>query len=405
MQTGTDLNHKKFTLTIMLLCIGYFIDFYDLTIFSASYSNIIKDLFHIYDTTNIQLLYLKITNFNTAGIIVGGVLFGILGDKFGRTTVIRYSILLYSIAIIASCFTHSIAIFTFLRFLAGAGLATEFATSSVLISEMLPQNLATKSTAWLYFCGILGGMTATFLSMLSWKVMFLFGGFSGLLLYLIRKKLFESPLFLQLPGNIKKGSPWHLFKNRLNLGKTLKLAILITPFYFLISVMFILPGFMKLSADLTTLVHTLLIGFFIGNLISTIIFNYLVSKIQDFRLFLIINSILFIIVIGNFNNIPQALFFPYTIFLGLLGGGLPSVWIQLVAKSYPTNQRNTATNILYVIGRGSSIGFNVLISSWLITPKEFNAYCIITAIGITLLSILAAIFTSNACKSNIDYFD
>ncbi|MFN7094911.1 MAG: MFS transporter, partial [Burkholderiales bacterium] len=138
MQTGTSsLNlDKKYSLTLILLCIGYFIDFYDLTIFSAGYTNIIRDLFSVTDTEQIQLLYLKITNFYTAGIIIGSIIFGILGDKFGRITVVRYSILLYSLSIIASTFTHSLSLFIFLRFLAGAGLAAEFGTSSVLISEL-----------------------------------------------------------------------------------------------------------------------------------------------------------------------------------------------------------------------------------------------------------------------------
>ena len=396
---------KQYSLTIMLLCVGYYIDFYDLTIFSASYTNIIKDLFHIYDSTQIQLLYLKITNFNYVGIIVGGVLFGILGDKFGRTTVIRYSILLYSIAIIASCFTHSIWLFTFLRFLSGAGLATEFATSSVLISEMLPRNLAVKSTAWLYFCGILGGMTATFLSMLSWKTMFLFGGFGGLALYIIRKQLFESPLFLNLPQHIEKGNPWHMFRNLSGLKKTLRLAILITPFYFTISVMFILPNYMELNTDVSALIHTLLIGFFIGNLFSTLVCNYWVNKVQDFRWFFIVNSIIFTLVLILFKHVSQIWFFAYCLLLGLLGGGLPSVWIQLIAKSYGTNQRNTATNTLYVIGRGSGIGFNLLISIWLINPKDFSFYCIITTIIVAVLSIIATLNTGNVYKKEIDYVD
>lgn len=404
MQTGTATS-KQYTLTILLLCIGYFIDFYDLTIFSASYTNIIKDLFHIYDSTKIQLLYLKITNFNTAGIIIGGLLFGILGDKFGRTTVIRFSILLYSLAIIASSFTHSVNLFIVLRFLAGAGLATEFATSSVLISEMLPRHLAVKSTAWLYFCGILGGMTATFLSMISWKIMFMFGGIAGLVLFIIRKQLFESPLFLSLPKQVAKGNPWHMFKNIPNLIKTLKLAILIIPFYFLISIMFILPNFMHLNTEFSSLIHTLLIGFFVGNLVSTIVWNYWVNKVQDFRIFFIINSIAFAIILASFSFINQIWFFAYTLALGVLGGGLPSVWIQVVAKSYGTNQRNTATNTLYVIGRGSSIGFNILISTWLINPKNFNYYCIISTIAITLISILAAASMSNVYKNEIDYLD
>lgn len=396
-------NYRQYTLTIILLCVGYYIDFYDLTIFSASYTNIIQDLFHIYNKTEIQLLYLKITNFNTAGIIIGGITFGILGDKFGRSTVIRYSILIYSISTIASCYTHSIAIFTLLRFLAGVGLATEFATSSVLISEMLPKDLAVKSTAWLYFCGILGGMSATFLSMVSWNVMFLCGGFGGFILYIARKKLFESPLFLEIPTQTKRGNPWLMFNNIPNLLKTLKLIILITPFYFLIAVMFIFPSFMHLSNDLSGTIHKLLIGFFIGNLVSTIAWNYWASLVKSFSWFFIINSIAFVIILSGFHFVSDSWFFIYSLALGLLGGGLPSIWIQVVAKSYGTNQRNTSTNILYVLGRGSGIIFNLLISAWLVSPKNFGLYSIITTIILATISIIVILNTKNVYKTDVDY--
>lgn len=404
MQTGTT-NHKQYRLTIILLCLGYFIDFYDLTIFSASYTDILHDLFSLQDNPSIQLLYLKITNCNTAGIIVGGLLFGVLGDKFGRTTVIRYSILLYSIAIIASCFTKSIVIFSILRFLSGAGLATEFATSSVLISEMLPQPLASKATAWLYFCGILGGITATFLGMLSWKIMFLCGGGGGLILFIARKRLFESPLYLQLPIKIKRGNIIGMFNNSYTLIKTIKLALLIIPFYFIISIMFILPNFMPINAESAHLIHILLIGFFIGNLVSTILWNHWLTSLRNFRLFFIVNSIAFFITLSSFSIVNQLWFFMYTFAIGLLGGGLPSIWIQVVAKNYGTNQRNTATNTLYIIGRSSSIGFNLLISTWIVNPQNFNYYCIITTLAITGFSIIAAIKLKDTYSNNIDYIE
>ena len=406
MQTGTTkANHKQYTLTILLLCFGYFIDFYDLTIFSASYSDIIRDLFNIHATSEIQLLYLKITNYHTAGIICGGIFFGILGDKFGRTTVIRYSILLYSCAINVSCYTHSIEVFTILRFLAGVGLASEFATSSVLISEMLPKHLSSRCTAWLYCCGILGGITATFLGILSWKIMFLFGGGSGFGLYLMRKRLFESPLFLKLNTSIAKGNPWHMFKNITNIIKTFKLALLITPFYFTISIMFILPNFMQLKGSLTSLIHTLLIGFFIGNLFSTLVATYLINVIKDFRPYFVLNSIIFLLTISCYSFVKKDFFLLYALILGLLGGGLPTVWIQVVTKSYGTNHRNTAANTLYVVGRSSSIGFNILIAIWLANPKNFSMYCIITTIIITLSSIFAAITSKNMYIREIDYIE
>jgi MFS family permease len=295
--------------------------------------------------------------------------------------------------------------FSALRFLAGAGLASEFATSSVLISEIFSQKLSSRYTTWLYFCGILGGISATFLSILSWKMMFLFGGGAGFILYYMRRGLFESPLFLNLGKNTIKGNPWHIFKNRTNLLKTLKLALLIIPFYFTISIMFILPSFMPLKAPLSSLIHTLLIGFFAGNLGSTLISYYLVNKIKDFRHYFIINSLVFVSTLACFNLVGPEFFFIYAVILGLLGGGLPTIWIQVVTKSYGTNHRNTAANSLYVIGRGSSIGFNLLISAWLVNPKNFTTYCIITAIVIAVLSILVALSSKNMYTREINYLE
>ncbi len=270
---------------------------------------------------------------------------------------------------------------------------------------MLPKDLAIKATAWLYFCGILGGMSATLLGIVSWKIMFLFGGCAGLILYLARKKLFESPLFLEIPHQRQRGNPLLMFNNIPNLIKTIKLAILITPFYFLISIMFIFPNFMHLNSDLSKTIHTLLIGFFIGNLVSTIAWNYWVIKVKNFNLFFIINSIIFAIILSGFQFIADSWFFIYSIALGTLGGGLPSIWIQLVAKNYGTNQRNTATNILYVFGRGSGIIFNLLISTWLITPKNFGIYSIITTIILAIISIIIILNTRNVYSNDIDHLN
>lgn len=102
MHTTDTMHRQRIVFTIFLLCFGYYIDFYDLTIFSACYTNVIKDLFHIYDPIETQRLYLTISNYYTIGIILGAITFGILGDKFGRSYIIRYSILIYSVAIIIS---------------------------------------------------------------------------------------------------------------------------------------------------------------------------------------------------------------------------------------------------------------------------------------------------------------
>ncbi len=160
---------------LVILCLGYFIDFYDLTVFSVSYVDLLKQQFEIFDSTKIQQIYYLINNIQMIGILVGAILFlfGILADKFGRITVIKYSILLYSVMTILCIFVDNIYIFMLLRFLGYLALASEFAVSSVLIVEFFPPKIASWGMSLLYILGVLGGVVATLLGVFSYKVMFI----------------------------------------------------------------------------------------------------------------------------------------------------------------------------------------------------------------------------------------
>ncbi|MBY0378804.1 MAG: MFS transporter [Burkholderiales bacterium] len=401
----TQQNGNKYMMTIILLCVGYFIDFYDLTIFSASYVSVIRESFGIYDMVSIQRLYLFISSVYTIGIFCGAVVFGVFGDKLGRITMIRYSILLYSIAMIVSVFTKSIPVFTFLRFISGVGLAAEFATSSVLIHELLPFKRASLYNSFLYFCGILGGITATYLGIISWQAMYLVGGFSGIILFLLRKKIYESLLFLHLDKKIIKGNFLQLFNSRAKLAKFLRLFILIVPFNFLIVIMFMYPRFMNVHGELAHLTRDLLTGFFIGNLISTICCNFVINKFRDFRAFLLINIIMFVLVMPLYSLINDRYYLLYTIFLGLLGGGLPTVWIQVVVKSYGTNIRSTASNTLFAFGRLSGILFNIFIANWISHSETFQIKVIGAVLIIAILVILSIVLTKNNYDSNVGFIE
>ncbi len=397
--------NNTYALTVFLLCIGYYIDFYDLTIFSSSYVSVFRDSFHINNTTQIQQLFLKISSFYTAGIFCGAIFFGILGDKIGRTAMIRYSILLYSVAMLLSVFTTSVTFFTFLRFISGAGLAAEFATSSVLLHELLPTKNASRSTSLLYFCGVLGGMTAVYFGALSWKFLYLFGGSAGVVIYIARNKILESYIYKGLHRNISKGNILQLFNNIDNSLKFIKLLILIIPFNFLISIMFIFPKFMHVSGDLGVLTRHLLAGFFIGNLVSTLLCNFIIARFKDYRMFIFLNIVVFAIAMPFFWLINDKLFFMYSIVLGLLGGGLPTVWVQLVIKSYGTNLRSTATNTLFAFGRVSCIGFNLLISLWLLNSGNFRFNVAIMVIAIFILVIFALFNTKNNYTTQIEFIE
>lgn len=395
MYTTDTINHQSIKLTIFLLCFGYFIDFYDLTIFSACYANVIKDLFHIYTPIEIQKLYLTISNYYTIGIISGAITFGILGDKFGRSYIIRYSILIYSVAIVISIFTKSIVIFTILRFTAGFGLATEFATSSVLIAELLNTKNTTTATKLLYLSGILGGITAVYIgNKFSWQIMFLFGGLIGAILYILRKQILESDLFL-LTSSGHRGNILLLINSPQQIIMLIKLFILIVPFNFIITAMFMLPGFMPISFGLERAISILLIGFFVGNIISTFSCNYIVNYFKDYRSFIWLTVFIFLITVPVFMYVSDNTFFIYYLVLGLIGGGLPTIWIQIINKEYPTNIRSTASNTLYALGRCSAVGFNLFFLNWIKKRDIFTTNIILCTLVISLLVIITLLTSKN----------
>jgi putative MFS transporter len=400
-----NLSRSKLIITVIFLCIGYFIDFYDLTVFHATYIASFRDLFGIYDNLEVQKLFLQISSVYTFGIVVGAILFGVLGDRFGRVTIIRLSIAIYSFAMIATVMTKSILVFTILRFLSGMGLAIEFATSAVILSELFPSDKNAKYTALLYTCGILGGVSATYLSPISWRLVYLFGGVAGIIIYIFRKKMIESTLFLELEKTIIKGDLFLLINSWQNIIKLFRLFIINITFSMILSIIFILPRFMPIKDDLLVLNQKLLAGFFIGNLLSTLLSSYFVRLFKSYKVFLIINTILFILFIPIFKYVTENYFILYSILIGLLSGGAPTVWIQIVVKSYGTNQRNTAANVLFAMSRVSSIIINMFILYLLRTPENFAINIFYLTILVGILVIISLIFTENNYSKIMNYIE
>lgn len=376
-------NKQKFW-TLVLLCLGYFIDFYDLTIMSVSYPDVIRELFGITDMTQIQQTYLMISSFQTAGIFIGAITFGMIGDKFGRANAIKYSILIYSLSTIAAIFTHSLPLFIALRVIAYAGLATEFSTSTVLIVEMFSNKNAARGTALLYSVGVLGGMCAIFVGILSWKMMFICGGVGGLIIFIGRRFIKEPEIKAKLSGdNARLVS---LVTNKQNVVNLLKLFLVLVPYFATITTMFIMPNYIIKTISVSDATKSLLMGFFIGNIISSLISSLF---FKHKKLFLYVSLLVFIVLSLMFNYVGEQYIMLYFIGVGLIGGGYPIVQAQLNAHLFDPSVRNTANNVVYALGRASSIGFNALIATWIIKPEVFLTYSKIMFVVVFVVAVLA----------------
>lgn len=365
---------KNYSLTLFLLCAGYFMDFYDLTIMGVCYVDIFRDQFFMTDMQQIQKTYLLVSNAQTAGIFVGALCFGMLGDKLGRAKAIRYSILLYSLATLAAVYTHSLSLFLCLRFLAYVGLAAEFSTSTVLILELFSVKKAAIGTALLYSFGVMGGILATFMGGFSWQITFLFGGIVGVMLYIGRSKIQESEIYLNARRTEQAsfGSLKTLWLNKIHRAQLLRYFFMILPYFALISLIFLFPNYVVEKSAIGSATRQILLGFFCGNIVSSLLSAVYMQYSDRPRYFIVWGIVLFGALMPLFSWITPSYLWLYSIGLGLIGGGYPILLTQQMGRDYPVHIRSLACNSLSALGRASNIGFNALLSYWIASPDNLR---------------------------------
>jgi predicted MFS family arabinose efflux permease len=182
------------TLPVIVASLGYFVDVYDLLLFNIVRVPSLRDL----GLTEEQIsgIGANIYNWQQAGLLIGGFMWGILGDKLGRRSVLFGSILMYSLANIACGFTNSIEVYAFLRFIAGLGLAGELGAGITLIAEILPKELRGYGASVVASVGLAGAIAAFFaVKLTDWRTAYFIGGGMGLLLLVLRVNVLESIVF------------------------------------------------------------------------------------------------------------------------------------------------------------------------------------------------------------------
>ena len=121
---------------VIVAALGYFVDIYDLTLFSIVRKPSLASIGYTLASDS-EYYGRLLLNVQMLGMVLGGVAWGILGDKRGRLTVLFGSIALYSLANIANGFVENIIQYAVLRFIAGIGLAGELGAGIALVTETL----------------------------------------------------------------------------------------------------------------------------------------------------------------------------------------------------------------------------------------------------------------------------
>ncbi|MGN6568676.1 MAG: MFS transporter, partial [Flavipsychrobacter sp.] len=225
------------SIPVLVAALGYFVDIYDLLLFSIIRVDSLKGLGltkALIDTQGKAII-----SYQMYGLLIGGIIWGVLGDKKGRLSVLFGSILLYSLANIANGLVQNVNQYAICRFIAGIGLAGELGAGITLVSELIPKEKRGIATSIVAGIGLSGAIVAYIIKVsFSWRVCYFIGGGLGFILLLLRVSVFESGMFKSIEkAEISKGNFLMFFTNGKRFKKYLFAILIGLPTWYVIGVL------------------------------------------------------------------------------------------------------------------------------------------------------------------------
>ncbi|PRY32777.1 putative MFS family arabinose efflux permease [Spirosoma oryzae] len=347
MSSGSTSFRPLFSLPVIVAALGYFVDVYDLLLFNIVRVPSLKDMG--LSEAAISLEGGRILNIQQAGLLLGGILWGVLGDKRGRLSVLFGSIITYSLANIACGFVHDPGLYAVLRFIAGLGLAGELGAGITLVSEILPRQLRGYGSSLVAGVGLFGAVVAYFtVSLFDWRTTYFIGGGLGLGLLLLRVTVLESVLYRQAQQtNVKRGNFWALFQNRDRLMRYIWCMGISLPTYFVIGILATFGNEFGKALDLPDAIQPgrsvmfTYVGMVAGDLLSGPFSQLLRSRRKAIGLMM--GLTLVFVLLYLFGGISSTNVF-YALCVGMgFGIGYIALFLTVTAESFGTNLRATAT--------------------------------------------------------------
>ncbi|WP_234736047.1 MFS transporter [Tellurirhabdus bombi] len=352
-----------FSLPVIVAALGYFVDIYDLLLFGIVRIPSLKDL-GLTDA-QISLVGVNILNWQMGGLLLGGILWGVLGDKKGRLSVLFGSILTYSIANIACGFVDKVTFmppadyYAYMRFIAGIGLAGELGAGITLVSESLPKELRALGTSLVAGVGLFGAVFAYFtVELFSWQSAFFVGGGMGIGLLLLRVGVFESGMFQEVSEqkHISKGNFFAFFTNWDRFTRYLKCIGIGLPTWFVIGILATLSNEFGLALGVDEPIKPGLaimwcyVGLAIGDLSSGVLSQVLESRKKAVAL-LMVFTLVFSVVYLYFGVKSATTMYGLALLMGF-GIGYWAMFVTIGAEQFGTNLRATAATTIPNMVRG-----------------------------------------------------
>ena len=404
----TKKEYGLLSLPVIVAALGFFVDIFDLLLFGivrkSSFAELGLAPAEILSkgelTISIQLI----------GMVIGGIAWGIIGDKFGRLKVLFGSILLYSIANIANGFVQDINTYIIIRFIAGVGLAGELGAGITLTAEILPKEKRGLAGTIIATCGVLGGITAALLSKVvtDWRTLYFIGGGIGLVLLALRVSVAESTMFSSLEKTkLQRGNYLQFFTNKERFFKYAKGMLIGMPVWYCIGILiFFADEFAKqMGISGVTPGNAILfqyIGLGLGDISAGLISQKLKSRKKALYFFYGVFIFFIILFFTQHNSSPEWFYFICSGF----GSGISVLYIITSAEQFGTNLRASASTSITNFVRGFT-PLLFLIFSYLRSYENIGYIkaAWIIGIGVMIISLSALYFTKESFGKDLDFVE
>lgn len=360
--------------TVAVAALGYFVDIYDLQLFNIVSKSSLLGL-GITDPQALEEWDYLLFLWQMGGMLVGGLLWGWLGDTKGRRNILFGSILLYSLANIANAFVTTTEMYSVVRFIAGLGLAGELGAAITLVSELMEKEKRGLGTMIVVTMGALGAVAAVFISKINWQIAglenwqlsYIIGGVLGLLLLGLRMGTFESNTFTETQQmDIKRGRWTMLFATKERALRYLACITIGLPVWYCVGILikfskkFALLDHLEIEVS-TAIVFTYL-GLSFGDLLSSLISQYLKSRKKTVFIYLILT--VGVVTYYLYGPSSSANLFYFLCFMIGTGTGYWALFVSMSAELFGTNLRATVASTTPNFVRGAVVPLVLTFKAW-----------------------------------------
>ena len=400
------------SLPVFVAALGYFVDVYDLLLFTIVRQTSVMSIGSTAETIIVDSAH--IINWQMSGLLIGGILWGVLGDKKGRLKVLFGSILLYSVANILTSFVQNVDQYAYCRFVGGIGLAGELGAGITLVSEMLPKNKRGIGTSMVAGIGLFGAVFAyfTFKFTNDWRLCYQIGGVLGFFLLVLRVKVAESFMFESAKlSQFEKGNFLMFFKNKKRFVKYITAILIGLPTWFVIGVLINYSNKFASSLYGINLIDSgrsimlAYIGIASGDLLIGYVSQYFKSRKKALMLFYMLSIIGMVLFFSPFNNNDSRMYL-ICAFLGF-STGYWAIFNQMAAEQFGTNLRATAATTIPNMVRGALPLINFLFLDILQKKLGWDILQsgMFTGAIVMMITLIAYFFTEETYHKDLDYME